>query len=307
MASPLLLALAVSVLLGGGATAYLWQVQRRKFERAAGLKIIAGMRWREFSRLVIDALVQRGFQVDTQKNQAERGQQADITLFKDDQPWLLACKQGADYQITPTVVSKFSNAVHFHQAAGGTMATPGRVTGEARSQAGNIELIDGHALWPMLESLLPDSVGSAIAADARTLTVRYLILGWIAALAVGLCLAWLLPAVPQRVVIPVTASANPGIGDTDTDIAPLASAPLTEHEQRELIRRDVSDLQDIDRAVWATRSTLVVYLGNDITQDPLQSICAIVERYDALRASRLQLQAAPGSETPVRFLQCRLF
>ena len=307
MASSLLIAVVATVMTGAAVSAYVWLAQRARLERAAGIRIIAGMRWREFSRLVVDAMRERGFDFDPQQNLAERGQQADITLSRDGQPWLLSCKQGADYRITPAVVSKFGNAVHFHQAAGGTMVTPGGVSGEARGQAGAIELIDAAMLWPMLEPLLPDSVRDTVAAESRAQSMRNLAAGWMAALVIGAGVAWWMPDPTVPVSTPAVAAINRATVSPVAQPVATDAAPLTEQEQREQIRREVSDLPNINRAVWVTRSTLQVYLDNDSSQDPLRPICVVVERYDALRATRLQLQPAAGSQAPVRFLQCRLF
>ena len=66
----------------------------------------------------------------------------------------------------------------------------------------------------------------------------------------------------------------------------------------------MSDLPGIDRALWQTQSTLLVYLL-DGTFDPLPELCPELERYEELAATRLQLQPPAGSPRPVRFVQCR--
>jgi len=72
--------------------------------------------------------------------------------------------------------------------------------------------------------------------------------------------------------------------------------------------REISALPGVEEASWATRSTLVVYLtDDDASAEDVASLCATIERYDELRASRLQLQARAGSETPVRFKQCHAY
>ena len=48
-----LFGLAITLLVGIASTAYLWLVRRRDDETAAGLLALAGMRWRDFSRLVL--------------------------------------------------------------------------------------------------------------------------------------------------------------------------------------------------------------------------------------------------------------
>ena len=68
----------------------------------------------------------------------------------------------------------------------------------------------------------------------------------------------------------------------------------------------LSSLPGIERALWLTRSTLVVHLV-DGTADRLTEICAALERYEGLRTSRVQLQPPEGSEARVRFIQCRTY
>lgn len=311
MVSALMIALVVALASGAAITFYLRRVHRERLARDAGMRIIAGMRWREFSQLVVEALRERGFESDSRENSAERGQQADMVLRRDGQSWLLACKQGDNYQITPAVLTEFSKAVRLNGAAGGLIATPGRVNAEARRQASDsIELLGAAALWPLLKPLLPQSVRASVDEESQALTMRYVLLGWLAAAAIGAGIAWTVPAFVATdspaapvatgggTVAPAAAVANP---------VDLERAPLSDDEQREHIRREVSELPGVDRATWSTRSTLLVYLEDDSGLDHLQPICAIVERYDELRATRLQLQPAAGSQRAVRFLQCRLY
>lgn len=311
MHSTLLIALLVAVACGAAASAYVWKVHRFRLETMAGMRIVAGMRWREFSQLVADALRERGFEAEPQKSTTERGQQADLVLHRDGQPWLLTCRQGEHYRITPAVVSEFSKTVRLKGAAGGLMATPGKVDADARTQAKAIELVDGLSLWPMLKPLLPASVRHSVATESHALTLRYIGFAWLAAIVIGAVFAWMMPTRSLEAESP-EVQASPGVRgattNTTTDMsAALATAPLTEQEQREQVRREVSDLPGIDRAIWSSRSTLIVYLADDSDTNHLRSICTIVERYDDLRASRLQLQPAPGSQRAVRFLQCRVF
>ncbi|MGH8077175.1 MAG: restriction endonuclease [Lysobacter sp.] len=309
MASSLLIAFLVVVLVGGAATAYFWLVHRVRLETVAGLKIVAGMRWREFSQLVVDALRERGFQPEPPEKAAHRGHQSDLILNREGRSWLLACKQGLDYRITPAGIAEFSKAMRLNGAPAGLMATPGKVDPEARTHAGTaIELIEGRALWPMLKPLLPVSVRNSVDAESHALSLRYIALGWVAALALGVGVALLMPAsVGQQGPASVATGGKPPRGKSGDNPATLAPAPLSEDEQREHVRAAVSDLPGIDRAVWTTRSTLLIQLEDDSDVDHFKRICTVVERYDDLRASRLQLQPVAGSQRAVRFLQCRVY
>ena len=72
--------------------------------------------------------------------------------------------------------------------------------------------------------------------------------------------------------------------------------------------REISLLPGVEEASWATRSTLVVYLADDdASEQDIAALCAKVERYEELRASRLQLQPRAGSQVPVRFKQCHAY
>ena len=73
------------------------------------------------------------------------------------------------------------------------------------------------------------------------------------------------------------------------------------------MERGVSVLPGIERASWATHSTLMVQLLPSATEAQIDAICTVVERSEALAASRVQLQPAPGSDAPVRFMQCRAY
>jgi len=311
MVSSVPIALLAAIVFGGAATAYIRWIHRPRLETSAGLKIVAGMRWREFSQLVVEALRERGFEAESQDHRPHRGHQADLVLRRDGRTWLLACKQGAEYRITPAVLAEFSKSMRLNAASNGVMATPGRVDADARKQAGEIELIDGFALWPLLKPRLPASVRDSVAGAAQGRSLRYVMFAWFIAIVLGAGVAWMMPA-PINPTGPSTGAGRvaqrpPPIKTVADTPVVLAPAPLSDKEQREKVRQEVSNLPGIDRAMWSTPSTLLIYLGDDTGADRLASICAVMERHDALRASRLQLQPVPGSMRAVRFLQCKAF
>ena len=90
--------------------------------------------------------------------------------------------------------------------------------------------------------------------------------------------------------------------------APSAPAPAADEEaQRRAVAEGISTVDGVDRAVWTTPSTLVVYQSGEDIDAHVPAICAVLEQYPDLRASRLQLQPPPGSRNSVRFRQCRAF
>ncbi|KGM57685.1 hypothetical protein N799_00390 [Lysobacter arseniciresistens ZS79] len=310
--------LVIALLLGAAASAWLWRVQCRRWVVEAGLKTLAAMRWREFSRFVIEALQAQGFEASRLEPAADRGQKADLLLNRDDQTWLLTCKQGVDYRIDRTMVEDLRQAVRASGASGGILATLGRIEPDARRNAGGIELLDGPMLWTLIDPLLPPSVHKDLVAGARRRMWRAMVLAWIAALVLGLALALLLArhATPDASVsAPSAATPQPASPAATADVPAATSAPaatpdapaeqLSEDEQRARIERDVGALPGVIEAGWATRSTLVVQLMPDATEAHIDGICSVMERSQALGASRVQLQPAPSTGQPVRFMQCR--
>lgn len=309
-------AIGLSLVFGGILTAYLWLVRRPQLEREAGIRSLAAMRWREFSRFVIEALHAQGFEASRLEPKAESGQQADLLLNRDNQTWLLSCKQGANYRIAAPQVSALAKAVREAGAGGGILATLGTIDPEARANNEGIELIDGAALWPLIEPLLPPSLHQDLAARAQASTMRLTQVAWLGAVLAAVALSPLLTARQEpaatlsgpAVVAPAAAPAAPAAADVATAPTLAAPAPVSETEQRDQARIAISSLPGVEKALWSTRSTLLVYLSDDTADEKdVAEICRIIEQYDSLRASRIQLQPPAGSVSPVRFMQCQAF
>lgn len=306
-ASSILLALGLIIVIGGAATAWLWTVQRLRVERDHGLWLLSAMRWREFSKLVVDALGPLGFELEVAEDTDERNQDSVLRLRRDGLPWLLTCKQGG-YRVTPAVVSDMIDAVRFHGAKGGLIATTGTVEGEAGRQAGGrVELMDGAALWPLVKEQLTPGVRGEIEQKSRQATLRQCAIAWSCAAVFGVLFAFALPKGEDTSALsaaPAPANATrPASGSAAPEIA---TAPISEDEQRDEVIRAVSTLAGVERALWSTRSTLMIYLATP-TADPFKGVCGVVERYESLRTSRIHLQPPAGSGRPARFRQCRTF
>lgn len=304
-------ALVVTLVAGAALSAWLWTVHCKRLVATGGLRALAAMRWREFSRFVIEALQAQGFEASRIEPDANRGQQADLLLNRDGQTWLLSCKQGVNYRINAGMVDEIARAVRGSNARGGILATLGRVEPDARKHNQGIELLDGATLWPLIDPLLPPSLHRDLAARARTETVRATVLAWVGALVLGVALAMLVPdateAAPERaaVVAPLAKPPAPAVAPAIAAVPPAAAEP-SEDEQRVEIERSVSILPGVEHSSWATRSTLLVQLLPSATEAQIDAICTVLERSEALRASRVQLQSA-DRDIPVRFMQCRTF
>lgn len=307
--SSLLSALVLALLVGGAASAWLWKIRRARLVRDAGLRLLSAMRWREFSKLVVDGLGSRGFEPEGVEDGLERSQDAVLHLRREGQPWLLACKQGVQQHLTATQVGDMFDAVRFHGAAGGLLATTGTIeAGAQRLAHDRIELLDGSALWELVEPELAPGVRAELRENAREATVRHSILAWTGALALGLASAFAMPGTQDAVDAepPAVSSPSPTGTRQATPAVVEIAAPISEDEQREEIIRLVSSLEGIDRVLWSTRSTLLVQLTRE-DLDPVEDVCAVMERYETLRTSRVHLQPPTGSRKPARFLQCRTF
>lgn len=317
MTSHWMLALLATLLAGGAASAWLWTVRRRRDEAEAGIRALAAMRWREFSHFVLDAMRHRGYDVDTGAEELERGQQTDFILRREGKRWLLSCKHGSAYRIGEQAVTDLVNAIRFNGAAGGLLVTTGQVEADARSAAAHsrVELLAGEPLWKELAPLLPETLREEPRLSAERGARRQIAIAWLGALALGAVIALFAgvlapetgpaetasPAPSATVPRPAAATAAP-VEATEPEI----TDPQREERDRSTVAQVISDLPGIDRALWSTRSTLLVYLQPE-APDRLTEICAVLERYDALAASRLQLQPPPQSGRPVRFRQCRAF
>jgi hypothetical protein len=321
-ASFIAIVLLAALLLGGGFMAYLSLVKQRQLVVAGGIATLAGMRWREFSRFVIEALQAQGFEAHPDEHNPD---QTDLRLTRGGHTWLLSCKQGVSTRITGTQVGELADAIRLNGAAGGILVTLGTIEPSARKLAGNIDMLDGQTLWPLIDPLLPPSVHNGLRDKAKARITRTSALGWLGALVVGLGLAMLLApkggdtaSDVSLAATPATAPSKPGEPAKPTPAAPAVAgtnqaapsvsvATMPEDEQRKQVIDQVGALPGIDSVIWSTRSTLMVQFAEEFSQPRVDEICAVLMQYEAVRTSRLHLQPPAGTQARVRFLQCATF
>ncbi len=335
--------LIVVVLLGAAITVYLFKVRLPRDENAAGLSALAGMSWRDFINVVLGALTRRGyarvFDEDATRDDSE------YILEREGRRWLLSCKHGSAFVLGSSTLTEMADTIRLHGLAGGLLLTQGRVSDDARPVAKlqHIELLDGPTLWPELRDLVPVEQRRGIEAEARQRARKQVLLVWLVALLVAIILIAALsggdasndaasaatpppaastpvpvPAAPTPAAPAADSSAiapipeptpAPAIADIDPSMRPApadVSDPAVLERQRGDIASAISTLPDVDRAIWATQSTLQVYLLR-IEGDAKDDICPLIERYPALASSRVQLTPPPESGASVRFLQCRAY
>ncbi len=331
--SPILIALAVFVVLGLAATAWLRRSPSRPSaaqaaERGAGQ--LGTLRWRDFTRLVLQAMHGRGYRTVVEDGMPADGiptDGGDIVLERNGERTLLSCKYGSASLVGAQALLGLGGSATLRGTQRVIVVTPGRFDDEAIRMARQqeIELIDGEDLWPEVRPYVarpaadanasPAPVEAAKPADSKTLG-----LAWAGAAAVA-AVAWMIaqglqpgaPAAPDamdvasRTTAPAqAASAASATAPTIEDANVVPTDPAALERRRKETANAISTLFGVDRAFWSTQSTLLVYLTTDMA-DPSSELCPLLERYPELAASRVQLQPPQGSTKSVRFKQCRSY
>lgn len=332
MSFDLLLAVLAAVVVGTAASAWIWLALRPRDEAEAGLAALSGMRWREFSRFVLDAMRHRGHDVDADPVALAGARQTEFVMRRDGRKWLLACRHGEHTGTDLRTVHALENALLANGAAGGILVSTGTVEADARRALAaqpKLELVEGYALWRELAPMLPETLRDEAALAARRMALNRVRVAWIGAVLVGGAVLFLAGrayepetpgASPAPVAAPVDqapvpADATPASVDAPAPAAATPSVPVPmpatpdpgeEAFDRSQVALAVSALAGIESAAWISESTLRVDLRGN-ADERLPEICAILEQYELLRASRLQLQPPPGSDQAVRFRQCHAF
>ena len=136
-----LLGLAVTLVSGIAATAYLWLVRRPRDEMSYGLHALSGLRWREFSKLVLAAMAGRGLVEASPEPQESREPQSTFLLERGDERWLLSCKHGSAYRIAAAPVQELASSIRLGAAQGGILATEGKVEKELHRRSQELRVV----------------------------------------------------------------------------------------------------------------------------------------------------------------------
>jgi hypothetical protein len=328
--SPLLLSLLVFAIAGGVATLWLRQQGPAAVDastRERDESQLAELRWRDFTRLVLQAMKGRGYEPVIEEGMSPDGipsDGGDILLERDGEHVLLACKYGSGSVVGVQAILGLGKSATLRGAGNVIVATPGRFETEAMRvarQQGNIELLDGKDLWPELRPYVARNPAAAAQAAPAKPAGRALAIAWGGAAALAI-VAWMvgqaLQPVPEATdaVAAATPSAQvPAPPPPEPTVAAAAAPeqaaavptdPAALERRRNEAAAAISTLFGVDRALWSTQSTLLVYLAAE-EADPSGELCPLLERYPELAASRVQFQPPPGSQRPVRFKQCRMY
>lgn len=318
----LLIALIAFVVSGLGLTHWLrhtLSTRATEAPKSRDADLLASLHWREFARLVLKAMHARGLDPVIEDGMPADGIPTngnDILLQRNGERVLLSCKYGTASVVGAQPLLGLSKAATLRGASRVIVVTPGRFDEEAVRLAHeqDIELIDGETLWPEVRPYVPHQPEHPPAAPASSSgALPGPLLAWGGAALIG-GLVWMLaqaalpastpeddmPPPPPRVR---TVAATPAPAAT-TEAIPTDPAVL--EQRRREAANSISTLFGVDRALWSSQSTLLVYLSRE-EADPINELCPLLERYPELAASRIQLQPPAGSKKPVRFKQCRTF
>ncbi len=319
----------ITLLVGAVTTAYLWLIRRRDDETAAGLLALAGMRWRDFSRLILEAMELRGLERIPTAHEDNQEHSASFLLSGQGKQLLLACKHGSAYRIGSAAVDEFASEIRLRGVQGGILVTEGVLDKGGVEKAGrySIEVIDGPLLWPTVKPMVEGNLQRRIAGNASSRARRHIGIAWLGAFTLGLASA---SAFPGRLApeskpapAPVAAAPAPSVPDKPTAVAPSivatpkpapataaraagvteAAAEADTEKHRAEISRKLSKTPGIIRGVWISRSTLSV--DRAVAEDaawPL--VCDQLKAYPDLQLIRVQMNPPQGSAEQVRWRQC---
>ena len=330
-----LLALLLALLIWGLISAWLWLVKRGKTENQHGLAALAGMRWREFSQIVRRAMSEQRQlrELENDEESTDRGTSSDF-LMEGRERWLISCKHGRAYRLGAANIEEMATAQQLTGAVRGVLITEGRVErdGHAAAQKHGIEVLDERNLWRALAPFVPEDTRQTVVGIARREAVRQTGIAALGALTFGLLVGLGYQTLLDRREaatedgVAHVAAGNDGkradkAAETDataTAQAPAADAPMAAEDliedpddatllrYQQTVSKKLANTPGVVSGIWLTRSTLSVERNaDDATVWP--RICREVERYPALRTSRIQLNPRPGVEEPVRWRQCQTF
>lgn len=331
---PWILALLSALLTCSLAVVYLWWIKRRQKEMQLGLQALAGMHWREFSVLIKRMLrEQRGLRELNDPAEESREPSSDFLLSDGPNQWLVSCKHGLAYRIGTAAVNELGAAARLAGAKGGVLLTEGRMERDGRSAAEKqaVEVLDGPRLWPLLQPYLPAEIETRVRASARHEALRQIAIAALGAVTLGLLVGLSLqglhvqdtapvaevadtpapvaPAVeaapepaPASATTPPAAAPAPAAPSADARSNPNPDAATLERFQADLSRA-LAGKPGIASGVWLTRQTLAINRTGELDAVWPQ-VCEEVLHYPALRNVRIQLNARPGVDEPVRWRQC---
>lgn len=145
--------LAVTVLVLWMLAEFKKLTDRRLLDSRNNAVSLRHVSWQEFERLVGEAFRRQGYTVRETPEGADGG--VDLVLERNGERTLVQCKQWKSWKVGVKTIRELYGVVAAERAERGAVVCCGRYTKDARRFAENkpLELIDGQALWSMIEPL----------------------------------------------------------------------------------------------------------------------------------------------------------
>lgn len=128
---------------------------RQRLELRSATAWVNSIKWRDFLRMAVSVLRTRGLELDpTERQPGDDG--FDLLMQRGSARYIVVCKHGRAYQLSPKAISNLSTAMNLQGAEGAIILTAGSADAAARTVAESqrVELIDGKTLWSLLKPLL---------------------------------------------------------------------------------------------------------------------------------------------------------
>ena len=215
------------------------------------------------------------------------------------------------------------------------LLTEGRMERDGRSAAEKqaVEVLDGPRLWPLLQPYLPAEIETRVRASARHEALRRIAIAALGAVTLGLLVGLSLQGLHVQDTPPVAEVADTPrrlrlrlkrrpnrrrprhhaagrCACTGHALSRRAQQPQPGCRHAGAFPADLSRAlagkPGIASGVWLTRQTLAINRTGELDAVWPQ-VCEEVLHYPALRNVRIQLNARPGVDEPVRWRQCATY
>ncbi|MDO8736592.1 MAG: restriction endonuclease [Thermoleophilia bacterium] len=160
---------AFCFLIVAGGSALISARKRRLLDRQKSIESIRSLEWKQFEELLGEAFRRLGYSVKENSSAGPDGG-IDLTIKQNGNVYLVQCKQWRVFKVGVKVVREMLGLVTAHGAQGTIIVTSGMFTQEAKAfaQGKPIDLIEGHQLVGMIESVRRESAITASDTSGQT-------------------------------------------------------------------------------------------------------------------------------------------
>ena len=317
-----LVAVLALIAVGLLAASYFGVWQRSRAEANAGIEALCSFKWRDYSHLVEDILIERGFRRGGGERRPGDGG-FDLMMERGNARYIVACKNGSTHEVTEKEVRDLATVMQMEGAEGAVLATTGGVEPAALrvAAARRIEILSGEELWRQARPWVPHEVREEVQAEARAERNRSAIYSVGAGVAAAALSLFVVPMLQQGASDMTSVDIAPDSvesGDAPSRLESLARdlpmpPDLTSEEaaaRRASVVMELRGVPNVFNASWSTPSTLVVTLRPGSTKDTglPKDLCQRILQYEELRYTRMQIETpSEQDDAPpqVRWRQCR--